>query len=116
MTYSAGGCAEEGYYILGEEVSDDMPKKGVRLVNIYGYFEAPGQTEPAFDPGLDIECPVCEKPVGKNCRAVCFMVPGDKRSYFYRMHKNCLETCSPELETNITSVIVDAICQARETN
>lgn len=81
-----------------------------RAMSIFGYFDSPLQSEPFFDPGLGVNCPHCRQPLdaGPEDRlAICFMLPGDARSYFYRVHKVCHDTASPEAEMRIESWIVD---------
>lgn len=71
----------------------------------YGYFDHPSQTEPEFDPGLDIDCPVCHRPLrDEPIQTISIMLAKldideanqsvailgkDTRSHFYRIHKDC---------------------------
>lgn len=79
----------------------------------FGYFSAPGQTIPARDPGLDVGCPVCHAPLTAPLVTISFLVPGDDRSYFYRIHKACQ---SEKAEQAIESLIVDSVYLSREVN
>lgn len=58
-----------------------------------GYFDHPQQTEPTYDPGLDISCWGCGKPLNTAPRVTISVAYQDRekrlRSYFYRMHKRC---------------------------
>lgn len=84
------------------------------MKSIYGYFDDTSNV-PAVDPGLDIDCPICEMPLSEPMCSPSFMVEGDKRSYFYRAHRACYDS-NPDLVSEIEGVIVDAIYKARETN
>ncbi len=74
----------------------------------FGYFTDERQTEPEYDPGLGVDCPVCQKVLERPVVTVSLMLPGDVRSYFYRMHADCAETLTPEQEQAIDSQLVDA--------
>ena len=59
---------------------------------IYGYFTDGNQTTPVFDPGLIAACPICGNTLNPvDVRTISLMVPGDSRSYFYRVHRSCHE-------------------------
>lgn len=61
----------------------------------FGYFDAPGQIEPAYDPGLDIDCPFCHRILrGGDVRFQSLMCMEDSRSYFYAYHWPCRQTAS----------------------
>lgn len=54
-----------------------------------GFFDRPGD-EPAFDPGLAVNCPGCEKPLkDRPVRTISIMAIDGSRSYFYRIHQTC---------------------------
>ncbi len=61
-----------------------------------GYFDDPAQAEPVFDPGTDVDCPVCVLPLdypAKAIRTVSLMpAKASPRSCFYRAHTGCLES------------------------
>lgn len=82
--------------------------------SIYGYFSRPDTDIPEYDPGLAVDCPVCHRKLEPPWQAVCLMVPNDSRSYFYRMHKECSDRITPEVETAIDSILIDAIYRLRE--
>jgi hypothetical protein len=80
----------------------------------YGYFDDPSQQEPAYDPGLKINCPICETPLNypaNKVKTICLMPyqAGSTRSYFYRTHKDCFDALSPEEQTNLDSQIIDVV-------
>lgn len=56
-------------------------------MSIYGYFTSAEQDTPAFDPGLQVDCPMCGKVLAQEslCHSVMWM--GHNRSYFYRYCK-----------------------------
>ena len=54
-----------------------------------GYFDDPLSDRPAFDPGLDINCPVCLEKLAAPMRTHSLMLNGAHRSYFYRTHRDC---------------------------
>lgn len=67
--------------------------------SIYGYFDKPHQCEPTYNPSLDVNCPFCHKELGYPqipIKTICFMREGDTKSYFYRCHRKCYESASPE--------------------
>lgn len=84
--------------------------------SIYGYFDDPAQVEPAYDPGLDADCPACNLPLSRPMVATSLMVPGDSRSYFWRAHKACYESLTPEQVTDIDSVLIDAVARTQQSN
>jgi hypothetical protein len=65
-----------------------------------GYYDDARQTEPAQDPGTDVECPLCGSKLSlDNVRTVSVMPDTDQEgqsvprihSYFYRLHRTCHE-------------------------
>lgn len=57
---------------------------------LFGYFDAPHQTSPAYDPGREAICPECLRALGDDpVRTHSLVVPGDKRCFFWRVHKAC---------------------------
>lgn len=83
---------------------------------MFGYFSNPTLDLPDKDPGFDVDCPVCGRRLSPPVVTLSLMVPNDSRSYFYRMHKACSDGITPEEETDIDSILIDAICHSRETN
>jgi len=75
---------------------------------IFGYYNAPGQSVPEYEPGLDIDCPVCNFKLRLPVVTISLMRDGDNRSYFFRAHRYCWNNASVETRTNIESVIIDA--------
>lgn len=86
------------------------------MLPMFGYFTAPEQTEPVYDPGLEVNCPACNQRLSRPMVTPSLMVPGDSRSYFYRMHKACSDSITPEQESNIDGLLIDAIYKTREVN
>lgn len=69
--------------------------------NIFGYYDHPDQTEPAYDPGMQVPCPICFNPVenpdtSESIVTVSIMATDSDRAYFYRMHKRCFGSASDE--------------------
>jgi len=75
----------------------------------YGYYDAPEQTKPQFDPGDNALCPLCDKSLHDPVVTVSLVLGDadllgeaisvsihDVRSYFYRMHKECYENASQD--------------------
>lgn len=84
---------------------------------IYGYFTDAAQTEPVFNPGVGVPCPICANELDAiNVRTVSLMVPGDSRSYFYRVHRSCHEPLTEEERIRVDGVLIDAIYSTRNTN
>jgi hypothetical protein len=81
----------------------------------YGYYDKPGD-EPAYDPGLEVECPICWKKLSRPIKSISLMLMDDDRSYFYRVHKLCYERLSEEEVTKLDSVLVDAVANKRSAN
>jgi hypothetical protein len=85
--------------------------------SIYGYFTDYQQTQPAFDPGLSVACPICGDALDENdVRTISLAVPKDVKSYFYRVHKSCHEPLSKEQRSKVDGLLIDAIYSARNTN
>ncbi|MGB8644453.1 MAG: hypothetical protein WCF84_04400 [Anaerolineae bacterium] len=80
----------------------------------YGYFDRPEQTVPAYDPGLEVDCPICRFPLSHPVKSISLLAVGDSRSFFYRVHKYCWEPLSPEQQTAIDSQIVDVVAIAKD--
>lgn len=83
---------------------------------IYGYFDSPDNETPAYDPALDVECPVCAEKLSLPVKTISLMLVGDNRSYFYRTHKTCYERLSSEEQTQLDSILIDAIANTKNTN
>lgn len=88
----------------------------------FGYFDKPGQDAPAFDPGLNVECPVCQLALSRPMKTISLMLDDenlggrDTRSYFYRVHKQCYEGLNAEEETALDSTIIDAVAASKYVN
>ena len=82
----------------------------------YGYFTDAAQTQPAFDPGLEVPCPVCGEHLSPPLKTISLMLEGDARSYFYRTHKSCYESLGMERRGALDGLLVDAIAAAKNVN
>lgn len=83
----------------------------------YGYFTDASQTIPVFDPGLDAPCVICANKLNAvDVRTISLMIPGDSRSYFYRVHRSCHEPLTEEERIRVDGVLIGAIHSARNTN
>lgn len=88
-----------------------------RQLQIYGYFTDPQQTEPVFDPGLSVPCPICADMLNAvDVRTISLMVPGDLRSYFYRVHRSCHEPLSEQERIGVDGLLINLIYSTRNTN
>lgn len=73
---------------------------------IFGFFDSPSATVPAYDPGLGVACPVCGDLISKPMVTTSFLRLGDDKSYFYRVHKEC--SFDTARMSEIESAVVDA--------
>lgn len=79
------------------------------LKNPYlGYYEG-AAPEPAYDPGIEIDCFLCMEPLESKPRQTTSLVAenGGNRSYFYRVHKTCWENLSEQDQHMYEGSIVD---------
>lgn len=83
---------------------------------IFGYFSEPGQQEPTYDPGLNVECPVCYRRLTSPMVTVSLAIEEDTRSYFYRAHKGCFEDLTEDEQSDLDGLIVDAVIASRNVN
>ena len=75
-----------------------------------GYFDDANQTVPSYDPGLNVLCPVCLRDLCDPIKTISLMRWGDKRSYFFRIHKHCEGPEADKIEWSI----IDAAKEARD--
>lgn len=73
---------------------------------LIGYFDNAEQLEPAYDPGLAIDCLICNFRLSKPVKTISLLKPGDPKSYFYRTHKSCYENLSATAITDLDSTIL----------
>jgi len=85
-------------------------------MTIFGYFDQSDPVFPARDPGLDVECPVCHRTLSSPLITVSIALLGDRRSYFYRAHRDCYQGLSADGQTQIDSAIIDAVGNSRFSN
>jgi hypothetical protein len=82
------------------------------MTDIFGYFDDPSQTEPVYDPGLNIPCPCCLRPLADATRVtISLLLPGDYRSFFFRAHKDCWGRVSAEEKSEIESSLIDQLAK-----
>ena len=60
-----------------------------------GYYDDPSQDSPVFDPGLEVNCPVCLKALVEPVKTISLWGDPPEYSLFYRTHKQCWEALSP---------------------
>lgn len=86
---------------------------------IYGYYDSPTQTEPVYDPGLNVDCPACGQPLNLPVTTISLALydrqNGD-RSYFYRAHKQCYDALDERQRGALDGLLIDAIASTRNTN
>jgi hypothetical protein len=73
----------------------------------FGYFEDSLSENPAYDPGIDVDCPVCHARLSPPLKTISVMAEGDDRSYFYRTHKPCFEGLSEQQASDLDGLIID---------
>jgi hypothetical protein len=69
----------------------------------FGYFDSE-TIKPTFDPGVNVNCPICNKRLQRPIQTISFLCKA--KSYFYRIHKKCANL---ESEQKIESMIVDLL-------
>lgn len=72
---------------------------------IYGYFTESNQIKPAYDPGLEVDCPFCNQSLSEPIVSTSVMPMEGGICYFYRAHKECLKNASPGKIGEIDSVV-----------
>lgn len=85
-------------------------------MTVVGYFDAPGTDVPAYDPGLDVQCLVCWKPLRDKPRVTVSLMWKDwhDRSYFFRAHKLCWEGISPAEQQKYEESVLEADIRRQE--
>lgn len=83
--------------------------KRVLRSQLFGYFEHEWETEPTHDAGLEVDCLFCLKRLAIPLKTISLQKMNDVRSYFYRCHKNCYESATPEEITEYESVLIDSV-------
>lgn len=80
---------------------------------LFGYYDEKTDWDkpatPTYDPGLETECLFCFKPLMVPIKTISLMKVGDAKSYFYRVHKECYETATPEEITTYESTLIDEV-------
>lgn len=75
----------------------------------FGFYDSPLADAPAYDPGLNVDCPVCYTGLSVPIKTISVMSAGDNRSYFYRAHKHCYEALSPAQIGDLDGLIIDHV-------
>jgi hypothetical protein len=87
------GASPEGDRATHERSQSSLSSPTVGIpsaVALFGYFTDAAQPEPAYDPGLEVPCPVCCKPLSlAPVRTYSVMLDAGTRSYFFRTHQAC---------------------------
>lgn len=78
--------------------------------SIFGFYDDPHATRPAYDPGREALCPYCLTPVGHDrpIKTISLMGANPKRSYFYRVHADCLASATSEDVQRVEGAVIDA--------
>lgn len=78
-------------------------------MKLFGYFTQPSG-KPAYDPGLGCACIYCRQKLEFPVCTTSFWVPGDDKSYFYRVHRGCSDKMQSEgSESHYEGLIIDSI-------
>lgn len=78
-----------------------------RLLHI-GWFARAADPAPAFDPGLDVPCPVCGVVLQAEPRTTVSLMPmSGPRSLFFRAHLRCWRDADERTRAGIESQVVD---------
>lgn len=88
-------------------------------MSIYGYYTSAEQGEPEYDLGIvGVPCLVCNVAdfTDANVRTISLTVPGDGRSYFYRVHRACHDSLTPKQNVALDGLLIDAICSTKNVN
>lgn len=80
-----------------------------KFASPFGYFEDPTQLLPTYEPGLTVPCVVCQFPMTmENVVNTSLILPGDTRSYFYRLHRSCRVQENAEAIARIEGELIDS--------
>ena len=80
----------------------------VEALTIIGWFNDAADTIPAFDPGLDVPCPLCGVALHVSARVTISVCPRrGTRSLFFRAHQACWVSASVAQRSQIESEVVD---------
>lgn len=74
---------------------------------LIGYFEDFSNT-PKYDPGLDVGCLICMKPLSPPVRTVSVMKMKALKSYFFRTHKSCWESLNEKEQKMYEASIIES--------
>lgn len=85
--------------------SDRLSKKDYSDISLFGFYDKAG-TMIAYEPGHYCPCLYCRKPLCAPVKTISLMVPGNNRSYFYRLHLNCFAEMEDAGETECYEAIL----------
>lgn len=78
-------------------------------IKLFGYF-SDTDSKPTYDPGPDAICIYCRDKLKAPVRTISFIIPGDSKSYFYRVHRECSDKMDVAGEsTHYEGLIIDSI-------
>lgn len=78
------------------------------MSKLFGYFTYSQAEKPEYDPGLEVNCIFCAKPLSAPMKTISLMTEGSFRSYFYRCHKDCYENLDSDELMQYESLCVDS--------
>lgn len=87
------------------------------MTSIFGYFDRPDQVLPAYDPGLDVECPFCRNKLDSEYLSHSVMPLQSDRSYFFRYCKKHAD--EPEFHRwrdDFDDTLIDALAKTQDFN
>lgn len=83
-------------------------------LNLFGYYDG-SNPKPTYDPGLKCPCIYCRRKLELPVRTISLFLPGDIRSYFYRVHKACAVQMEVNGETShYEGLLIDYIAAKME--
>lgn len=93
-------------------VPASVPSASMNVLGSIGYFDAPSQVAPAYDPGAEAICPVCNERIGDEPRLCRSLMVGMNRSYFFSYHVRCKG--DPRKLDEIESLVVSELFDCDE--
>jgi hypothetical protein len=81
-----------------------------------GYFTNEDHEVPDYDPGLNVPCEICGRPLCHPIKTISLM-PNHNRaaSYFYRVHKDCYESLPEREVALLESEVIDGLAGGMRT-
>jgi len=83
--------------------------------HLIGFFDDAAQAKATYDPGLEVPCIVCYKPLSPPMTTISVM-PQELRekSLFYRAHKSCYDGLSEAEQEQIDGSVIDTFMKERK--